>query len=57
MNDKDMARLRAESNFDFGSWVGAAVERVGDAFRVLNRIQYARPWDRAARRPTSATCR
>ncbi len=62
MNDKDMARLRAENGYDFGRWVGHAAEGLGEAFRVLQRIQYGRPWDRTARpgdgsrTQASATC-
>jgi len=57
MNDKDMARLRAENSYDFGSWVSAMARQVGQAFRVLHHIQYGQPWDRAPRHPTSAPCR
>ncbi len=59
MNDKDMAHLRAETGYDFSGWAGHAVKAVADAFRVLQRIQYGRPWDRLANpRPSgSPTCR
>jgi hypothetical protein len=57
MNDKDMARLRAETNYDFGAWVSAVVRQIGHAFRVLNRIQYCGPWDGAAREPASSSRR
>jgi len=57
MNDKDMARLRAETNYDFGPLVSTLFQNIGQAFRVLHRIQYGQPWDRAPRHPTSAACR
>ena len=57
MNDKDMARLRAENSYDFGSWAAAVARQAGQAFRVLHHIQYGQPWDRTTRHPPSAPCR
>lgn len=48
MIDKDMARLRAENGYDFGAAISALAEGAAEAFRVLQRIQYGRPWDRIA---------
>ncbi len=42
--DQNMARLWADHHIAFGGWASKVVHEVGEAFRVLARVQYDRPW-------------
>jgi hypothetical protein len=50
MIDQDIGRLWVEHHVAFGRWVNRAARQVGEAFRVLHRIQYEQPWDCAETR-------
>jgi hypothetical protein len=45
MIDQEMAQMWAAHHVALGKWVRDAAHQVGDAFRVLARVQYDRPWD------------
>lgn len=47
--DRDVGRLWADHHLAFGRWAKDAVDQVGEAFRVLARLQYDRPWEREQR--------
>ena len=46
MIDQEMAQMWATHHVALGKWVRDTAHQVGDAFRVLARLQYDRPWDR-----------
>jgi hypothetical protein len=46
MIDQEVGRLWADHHIAFGRWAKEAVHQVGEAFRVLARVQYDRPWER-----------
>ncbi len=52
--DQDVARLWADHHIAFGGWATKVVSQVGDAFRVLARVQYDRPWIREQQQPQVA---
>lgn len=48
MIDHHEARIWAEYHGAFGRWAETLVHDIGDAFRVLARVQYDQPWKREA---------
>jgi len=42
--DQDTARIWADHHVALGHWARRTVQQVGEAFSVLARIQYDRPW-------------
>jgi len=42
--DREYQAARAQLNGGLGRSLGAAARFIGDAFQVLNRIEYAAPW-------------
>ncbi len=52
--DQDMARLWADHHVAFSGWVNKVAHDVGEAFRVLARVQYDRPWEHEPRAQQAA---
>ncbi len=49
MLDHQEVRLWADHHKAFGAWARTAANEIGEAFRVLAKVQYDQPWLRIRR--------